>query len=166
MRDAVVPPSPQPNPPVRGTFSRNTLTSILTTALDFFTLTGLVELAGVNYVLATWIGTIVGSLSNFSINRWWSFRASGQPRSMQFLRFVLVQLCASGLHTAGVWIFTRFIGLPYPASKLVVAALVYLGWNYPMNRWVVFSPRLAGPDQVGLRECERPAERGPRGRLA
>ena len=41
----------------------------LTTALDFVTLTGLVELAGVDYVLATWIGTIVGSLSNFSINR-------------------------------------------------------------------------------------------------
>jgi hypothetical protein len=38
---------------------------------------------------------------------------------------------------------TRFLGLPYPASKLVVAALVYLGWNYPMNRWVVFNPRFA-----------------------
>jgi len=144
---AVVPPSPQPTPPARGTFSRNTLTSIFTTALDFLTLTGLVELAGVDYVLATWIGTIVGSLSNFSINRWWSFRASGQPRAMQFFRFVLVQAGASGLHTAGVWIFTRFLGLPYPVSKLVVAALVYLGWNYPMNRWVVFSPRFAGPDR-------------------
>jgi len=144
---AVVPPSPQPTPPARGTFSRNTLTSIFTTALDFLTLTGLVELAGVDYVLATWIGTIVGSLSNFSINRWWSFRASGQPRAMQFFRFVLVQAGASGLHTAGVCIFTRFLGLPYPVSKLVVAALVYLGWNYPMNRWVVFSPRFAGPDR-------------------
>jgi putative flippase GtrA len=145
---AVAPPSPPPNPPVSGTFSRNTLTSIFTTALDFFTLTGLVELVGVNYVLATWIGTIVGSLSNFSINRWWSFRASWQPRSMQFLRFVLVQAGASGLHTAGVWLFTRFLGLPYPVSKLVVAALVYLGWNYPMNRWVVFSSRFAGRDRA------------------
>jgi putative flippase GtrA len=64
---------------------------------------------------------------------------------MQFLRFVLVQVAASGLHTGGVWIFTRFLGLPYPVSKLLVAALVYLGWNYPMNRWVVFSPRFAQP---------------------
>jgi putative flippase GtrA len=62
---------------------------------------------------------------------------------MQFLRFVLVQVGASGLHTAGVWLLTRFLGLPYPASKLVVAALVYLGWNYPKNRWVVFNPRFA-----------------------
>ena len=115
-----------PASPIRGTFSRNTLTSIFTTALDFITLTGLVELAGVDYVLATWIGTIVGSLSNFTINRVWAFDASG-------------------LHTGGVWIFTRFLGLPYPASKLVVAALVYLAWNYPMNRWVVFNPRFSAP---------------------
>ena len=131
--------------PVRGTFWRNSLTSSFTILLDFVTLTGLVELAGVDYVLATWIGTVVGSLSNFSINRWWTFRVSWQPRSMQFLRFVLVQVGASGLHAGGVWIFTRFLGLPYPASKLVVAVLVYLGWNYPMNRWVVFSSRFAVP---------------------
>ena len=143
MSTAVAPPTP----PARGTFSRNTLTSIFTTALDFVTLTGLVELAGVDYVLATWIGTIVGSLSNFSINRWWTFQASWQPRSTQFLRFVLVQVAASGLHTAGVWLFTRFVGLPYPASKLVVAALVYLAWNYPMNRWVVFALHSRGPDR-------------------
>lgn len=138
------PPRPHARPTPRGTFSRNTLTSLFTTALDFFTLTGLVELVHIDYVLATWIGTVIGSLSNFSINRWWSFRASWQPRSGQFLRFVLVQAGASGLHTVGVWLFTRFVGLPYPASKLVVAGLVYLAWNYPMNRWVVFSPRFGG----------------------
>ena len=42
-------------------FSRSLLTSLLTTALDFGTLVGLTELAGVNYVLATWIGTVVGT---------------------------------------------------------------------------------------------------------
>jgi putative flippase GtrA len=142
---AGLPSSSPPSAPVRGTFVRNSLTSTFTIGLDFLTLTSLVELVGVDYVLATWIATIVGSLSNFSINRWWTFRVSWQPRSMQFLRFVLVQVAASGLHTGGVWIFTRFLGLPYPVSKLLVAALVYLGWNYPMNRWVVFSPRFAQP---------------------
>jgi putative flippase GtrA len=127
----------------RGAFSRNTLTSFFTTALDFFTLTSLVELFHLDYVLATWIGTVVGSLSNFFINRAWSFRASWQPRTGQFFRFLLVQVGASALHTTGVWLLTRFLHLPYPVSKLVVAALVYLTWNYPMNRWVVFSPRFS-----------------------
>ncbi len=129
----------------RGAFSRNTLASIFTTALDFFTLTGLVELFHVNYVLATWFGTVVGSLSNFSINRVWSYRASWQPRTGQFFRFIVVQVGASAFHTLGVWLLTRFAQLPYPVSKLVASVLVYLAWNYPMNRWLVFSPRFTRP---------------------
>ncbi|HLK93166.1 MAG TPA: GtrA family protein, partial [Polyangia bacterium] len=56
-------------------------------------------------------------------------------------RFALVQAGASGWHTAGVWALTRFGRLPYPASKALVAAAVYLAWNYPLNRWFVFNPR-------------------------
>jgi putative flippase GtrA len=123
---------------LRGTFSRSALTSLFTTALDFGTLSGLVELFGVDYVLATWIGTVVGSLSNFAINRAWAFDVRDRPRGAQFGRFLLVQAGASLLHTLGVWIFTRFAGLPYQASKVVISVLVYLGWNYPMNLWFVF----------------------------
>ena len=119
-------------------FGRSVLTSLLTTALDFGTLVGLTELAGVGYVLATWIGTVVGSLSNFAINKQWAFGARGSPAMPAFGRFVVVQAGASALHTVGVWLLTRFGRLPYPASKLVVATAVYLGWNYPLNRWFVF----------------------------
>jgi putative flippase GtrA len=130
----------------RGTFSRSALTSLLTTALDFGTLTGLVELAGVDYVLATWLGTVVGSLSNFTINRLWAFDARDRPGAGQFVRFLLVQVAASFLHTGGVWALTRFLGLPYQASKLIISVLVYLAWNYPMNRWFVFRrPKIGGP---------------------
>lgn len=122
----------------RGTFSRSVLTSIFTTALDFGTLTTLVELGGVNYVLATWIGTLVGSLSNFAMNRAWAFEVRERPPARQFARFLVVQGVASFQHAAGVWILTRFLGLPYQASKVVISLLVYLGWNYPMNRWFVF----------------------------
>jgi putative flippase GtrA len=132
----------------RGTFSRSTITSLFTTALDFGTLTGLVELAGVDYVLATWIGTVGGSLSNFTINRLWAFDAKDRPPTGQFLRFLVVQAIASVLHTLGVWSFTRFLGLPYQASKIVISALVYLAWNYPMNRWFVFR-RWAGSSDPG-----------------
>ncbi len=122
----------------RGTFSRSALTSLLTTALDLGTLTGLVEILGVDYVLATWIGTVVGSLSNFAINRLWAFDVRDRPGKGQFARFLLVQAGSSLLHTLGVWSFTRFLGLPYQASKIVISVLVYLVWNYPMNRWFVF----------------------------
>ncbi|HET6150044.1 MAG TPA: GtrA family protein [Polyangia bacterium] len=132
------------------TLPRSILTSLLTTALDFGVLTGAVELFHVNYVLATWFGTVVGSLSNFAINKRWAFRGSPLALRHQFLRFLLVQGGASGLHTLGVWLLTRFAGLPYLGSKTVIASLVALGWNYPMNRLFVFS-RHHGDDLPGAR---------------
>src|SRR4051812_49747 len=111
---------------------RSVLTSLFTTALDFAVLTGAVELLHVNYVLATWIGTVFGSLSNFTINKHWAFKGSPVPLPRQFARFVLVQAGASGLHALGVWLMTRFGGLPYQVSKLIVAAVVALAWNYQL----------------------------------
>jgi len=121
-------------------FGRSVLTSLFTTALDFGTLVGLTELVGVSYVLATWIGTVVGSLSNFTINKQWAFSARSAPAIPALGRFAVVQLGASALHTGGVWLLTRFGRLPYPVSKLLVATAVYLAWNYPLNRWLVFNP--------------------------
>lgn len=128
-------------------FARNTLTSVFTTALDFGTLTGLVELFGVDYVVATFVGTVIGATSNFFINRVWSFEAAHHaPMHHQALRMLPVQVGSSALQTVGVWLFTRFAGLPYFASKLVVSVLVYLGWNYPLNRYFVFrAPRERQP---------------------
>ena len=122
----------------RGTFARSALTSLFTTALDFGALTGLVELLGIDYVLATLLGTLVGSLSNFTINRVWAFDARDRPGTGQFVRFLLVQAGSSLWHTLGVWVLTRFLGLPYQESKLIISVVAYLGWNYPMNRWYVF----------------------------
>jgi putative flippase GtrA len=124
--------------PVKNPFARNTITSIGTTALDFGTLTGLVELVHVDYVVATWLGTVVGSIANFTINKKWSFRSVGRTKQ-RFARFVLVQAGSSLLHTFGVWALTVLVGLPYLGSKGVTALVVYLAWNYPLNRRFVFS---------------------------
>jgi putative flippase GtrA len=117
---------------------RNALTSVFTTALDFGVLTGLVELFHVGYVIATFCGTVVGAVSNFTINRQWSYDASAGRAHIQLVRFLPVQAGSSGLQTLGVWLFTDKANVQYMVSKLVVATLVYLVWNYPMNRFFVF----------------------------
>jgi len=140
------PPPPDggapPRRPTLVTFLRSNVTSLLTTAIDFATLALLASGLHVEYVLATWLGTVAGSLSNFVINHYWAFEqpaaAARPPRAGQFARFVLVQAVASGLHTGGVWALTRFVGLHYLQSKLIAAVVVYLAWNYPMNLIFVF----------------------------
>ncbi|HEY1555727.1 MAG TPA: GtrA family protein [Kofleriaceae bacterium] len=122
----------------RQTFARNTIVSIFTTALDFAVLTGLVELAHVNYVIATFCGTVVGAMSNFIVNRRWSYEVSHLGAHWQLVRFLPVQAGSSGLQTFGVWAFTDLAHLEYLISKTITAVAVYLVWNYPMNRFFVF----------------------------
>jgi putative flippase GtrA len=120
------------------TFTRNTLVSCFTTGLDFIVLTSLVELFHVNYVVAVFSGTVVGALSNFFINRHWSFEVGHVAGHWQLARFVPVQAGSSALHTVGVWLLTEHTRLTYFGSKAIVAVAVYLIWNYPMNRFFVF----------------------------
>ena len=42
-----------------------------------------------------------------------------------------------------MWGAVELVGLKLWLAKLVVAALVYLGWNYPMNRHFVFGKKPA-----------------------
>ena len=120
-------------------FARSALTSIGTTSLDFLVLIALVELAGVGYAPATFIGSLVGSTSNFIINRAWAFEATADRAHRQAARYVLTQLGSAGLHTLGVWALTR-VCVGYAIAKVVVAVAAYLVWNYPLNRWYVFAP--------------------------
>ncbi len=119
-------------------FRRSVLTSLFTTGLDLGTLALLVEVFHVDYRIAVFLGTVVGSLSNFTINRIWAFEATHGMTHWQFVRFLPVQGGSSGLQTLGVWLMVDVAHLPYFRSKLVVAVLVYLCWNYPMNRYFVF----------------------------
>ncbi len=50
-----------------------------------------------------------------------------------------------------MWLLTRFGGLPYLGSKTVIAALVALGWNYPLNRYFVFA-RHQGDEAAELKD--------------
>ena len=143
--------------PLSPRFIRSALTSLLTTVFDFAVLTGCVELLHVNYVLATWFGTVVGSLSNFTINKHWAFKGSIVPLPHQLGRFVLVQLGSSGWNTLGVWLLTRYGGLPYQISKLIAAAVVAVAWNYPMNRVLVFA-RKDPKDPKDAKDPTKPGE--------
>jgi putative flippase GtrA len=132
----------------RTSLGRSILTSIFTTALDFGTMMGLVELAHIDYRIATFLGTIVGFLANFTINRWWAFAATASPLHWQFIRLLPVQAGSTALQTGGVWLFDEAIGMRYWIAKIVVATLVYLFWNYPMNRFWVYRRAIEHDDAL------------------
>jgi len=118
-------------------FFKSVATSLFTTALDYATLVALVELAHLHVALATFLGTVVGSLSNFTINKYWAFEAGHHPVGAQVPRFLVVQAGSSFWNVVVVWALYA-LGVPYPIGKLVAAALVFLAWNFPLNHAWVF----------------------------
>ena len=137
----------------RSTFARSVVTSIFSTAIDYATLLGLYAL-GVDYRIATFIGTVIGFLTNFTINRYWAFEASADALHWQFVRSLPIQTGSTVLQVLGMWLFVGAFGIAVEISKLLVAALVYLSWNYPMNRHFVFGRKLA-PATVVAPEASR-----------
>ena len=132
-------------------FARSVATSIFSTAVDFGTLMGLFELAHVQYVVATVIGTTLGFLANFTVNRYWAFDARDGNLRWQFVRVLPVQGGSTGLQALGVWLCVGVAGLHVWTAKIVVATLVYLCWNYPMNRFWVFRTKVGAKPESMVR---------------
>jgi putative flippase GtrA len=125
------------------TFARSIVTSIFSTAVDFATLLLLDKV--IDYRLATAIGTVVGFLTNFTINRYWAFEASEGALHWQFVRVLPVQAGSTLWQTLGMWLAVGSLGLHLTVAKIIVSAVVYLVWNYPMNRHFVFGGKPAQP---------------------
>lgn len=122
-----------------GPFVRSVLTSAVATGVDFALASVLVTL-DVAPVIATFFGCVVGGVVAFGMNREWAFRAQGRALP-QLLRFLGVWASSALLNSAGVGLVMRFATGTFGYSWLLVRAVVYSSWNYPMLRWFVFPAR-------------------------
>jgi dolichol-phosphate mannosyltransferase len=95
--------------------------------------------SGMFYLLAGVFATEVAILSNFTLNRSWTFR----DRGVRGLKRVLTALYRdhavrfvgwSFLSLSALWILTSFFGLYYMVSGFIGTFLATL-WNYGGNQW-------------------------------
>ncbi len=125
-------------PSVLASFTRSQVTSLAATLADFGVLIFLVEVLGIWYVLATAFGALAGAVTSFLAGRHWSFEAASGALRGQALRYSLVSGLSLLLNTSGVYLFTDLVGLPYVASKALIAFLVGVFFNFPLHRHFVF----------------------------
>ena len=105
--------------------------------LNLAVLYSLTEL-GVFYLLSGLIAIEAGLLSNFVLNRSWTFK----DRGTQGLRYVLtalyrdhaVRLVGVVLNLVILWLLTSLFGLYYLTSQ-VIGITVAMLWNYGGNQW-------------------------------
>src|SRR5271156_2479783 len=87
-------------------FSRSQVAASLATFVDFGLVFGLVEIFHVWYVVATATGAFAGAVTNFLLNRHWSFRATNRGWEGQAFKYALVSGGSLALNTGGVYLST------------------------------------------------------------
>ena len=112
--------------------------SLIATAVDFGAMIAAVQLAHVSLVLGTVIGATCGATANFALGRNWTFRATGGGARGQAARYAMVSLASLGWNALGMELLGVMLGLQYVVARLIVALVVSLAWNFPMQRYFVF----------------------------
>lgn len=112
--------------------------ALAATAVDFGSLFLATEWLHVWYVLSVAIGALLGALTNFGLNRHWSFGVGHLAWGPQAKRYALVSAGSLALNVLGVYAFTEGTGFKYGFSKVITAALVGLLFNFPLHRHYVF----------------------------
>ncbi len=120
-----------------GAFGRYAATSALATATDFAVASSLHRLS-FSPALATLLGCVAGGIVSFKLSRQWTFQAGAGRALPQVARFLAVWATSALLNSGGVPLLLDWGG-SFPLAWGLVRAAVYLGWNYPLSRWFVFS---------------------------
>ncbi|MCQ2223367.1 MAG: GtrA family protein [Bacteroidaceae bacterium] len=128
------------------------LTAQVASVVDFVVTVFLSSLLGVYYVIATAIGAFMGGVTNCILNYRWVFPVTSSKKLHIALKYLLVWGMSILLNTYGTYLLTEFLrdsdcvvtllgthaDQVYIVSKVVVAILVAIGWNYQMQRLFVY----------------------------
>ncbi len=111
---------------------------MMATALDFG-LAALLAQRGVYYVVATFVGMVVGGTANCIFNYRHVF-CSHTNGCKVAARYTFVWLMSIVFNTLGTYVLTESIfgTRLFLAPKMIVAILVAIVWNYPLHKRYVF----------------------------
>jgi len=118
-------------------FSKAQVSAFVGGLVDYGVMVFLTEVFGVHYLYSIIIGGVVGAFVNYAINRKWSFKSTGVIHK-EIIKFGLVALGSILLKCGGTYLLTEYLGLDYKLSRLIIDAIVSLGFNYTLHRLWVF----------------------------
>ena len=121
------------------TFLKAQASSTLSTLFDFLTTIVCKEFFYFWYVIASLLGTLVGGITNFTLGRVWVFNGKDKRMPVQVIKYLLIWNGNLLLSTLGVFIITHYLGLNYIISKIIVAVIMGVTYNYMLQKKFVFA---------------------------
>lgn len=119
-------------------FYRSQFASIVATAADFFITIFFTEIFKIWYVVSNVCGAFTGAVTSFWLGRNWAFNRTTDKWHRQAVRYAITSFLSMGLNTGGLWLITEFLDIQYIISKVIMAILVGVFFNFPMFRYFVF----------------------------
>lgn len=120
------------------TFLKAQASSLISSVVDFLVTVTLKEVFGIYYLTASVIGVISGGVTNFLLGRNIVFSSTEKRVETQAFRYIVVWVGNLILNTLGVYLFTSLLNIEYRISKILVAIIVGLSYNYVLQKFFVF----------------------------
>lgn len=140
----------------RNKFSLSYLFSLISPKLQAFIKFGITGMSGLtvdfaltwlfkdglqlNKFIANAIGFTAAVISNYLINRNWTFRDRKARAGLQFTAFFTVSLIGLLLNTAVIYLLDNLLQLNFYLSKGIAIFIVFF-WNFSANYFFVFKNR-------------------------
>jgi putative flippase GtrA len=121
---------------------RHHLTSVAATIVDYSLMVACVEGLGLRPVPATLVGAMAGAVTSFTAGRLFIYHATEAGVAGQTWRYALVSAASLALNAGGEHLFSDILGLQYLVARVITSVIVSNAWNYPLQRFFVFSQRV------------------------
>ncbi len=112
--------------------------AIIGTVVDFLATILFTEVIGVLYWISNAIGAAFGAITNFLLGRYWVFEAKHRKIEVQAFRYFLVSVGSLILNTLGVIFLTEFFEFHYVWSKVIVAIIIAVTFNFFLQKNYVY----------------------------
>ena len=120
-------------------FIRYNIVAGLATATDFLVLVLLTEAFQLWYMFSAVTGAISGGVVSFIFERNWAFHKRHGSIYMQTLKYSAVWVTSILLNTSGLFLLVEYLHIHYILSKVIVAIVIGLGFNFFTHKYFVFN---------------------------
>ena len=127
-----------------GQFLRFAIVGVSNTLISLIVYTLLFKVFGVNYLVASAIGFVVGAINGFLLNRAWTFQGH-EGDAFTPVRWAIVQTCGLGLDELLLYLGVHELGSVDKIAAQALAIVIVVVLTFLANRaWTFRAPRASG----------------------